>query len=84
MVREIAALLREATGESEEWSATITGATLIDDDLRLESIELVALAELLERRYGPGVDLLGHLAGLDLDGIIAFSVADLVRLVRQR
>jgi hypothetical protein len=78
---ELVGMLREATGESEAWARRITPATRLEDDLRLESVELTALGELIRRRHGDGVDLAGFLAGLDLDELIALSVGDLLAYV---
>jgi hypothetical protein len=78
---EIVAMLREVTGEDEEWSSRITEATRLEDDLRLESIEVAVLDKLMRERYGDGVDLNGYLAGLDLDETIALDVGDLMALV---
>ena len=55
----------------------ITPATTFNDDLALESIEFVALAELLQQRYGSSVDLLGLLAEKDIDQILAMTVGEL-------
>lgn len=80
LLREIALLLGEVTGEDEEWSDRITETTTLDDDLRLESIEVVALDAAMRERYGGGADLTGVLAGLDIDEAIEFSVGDLMTL----
>lgn len=56
--------------------------TMLGDDLELESIDLVTLAGHLEERYGERVNLAEFLAGLDIDSIIALTVGDLVRHVR--
>jgi acyl carrier protein len=52
--------------------------TTFNEDLALESIEFVALAELLHERYGTEVDLMGFLAEKDMEAILAMSVGDLV------
>jgi hypothetical protein len=83
VLAEIVAMLREVTGEDEAWAGRITEATRLEDDLRLESIELAALDQRLRDRYGDGVDLAGFLNGLDLDEIIALTVGDLIALVTQ-
>ncbi|RKN08434.1 acyl carrier protein [Streptomyces radicis] len=54
------------------------------DDLELESIDLVALAERLEERYGDRVNFAEFLADLDLDEIIALTVGRLVDHVAGR
>lgn len=80
---EIVALLQQATGEDEGWTAQISETTRLDGDLWLDSVELTALHELLRDRYGDHVDLLGFLTGLGLDEIDRLTVHDLVTLVEQ-
>jgi hypothetical protein len=81
LVAQIAALLREVTGEDEQWLAALGPHTRLDADLLLESIELAELGEALARRYGERVDLLAHVAGLDLDQIIELTIADVAAYV---
>ncbi|MDQ7910885.1 hypothetical protein RB614_40970 [Phytohabitans sp. ZYX-F-186] len=78
-VRELAGLLRDVTGEDERWGAAVTAASRLEDDLRLESVEVAALGEALRARWG--VDLPAYLAGLDLDELVALTVGDIARLV---
>jgi len=74
-------LLVEATGEDAEWAATLTPAARLEDNLRLDSLEVLAFADLLRTRFGDRVDLSAHLATLDLDELIALTVADVVAYV---
>lgn len=76
---ELAGMLREVTGEDERWAAAVTPQSRLEDDLRLESVEVTALGEALRARYG--VDLPAYLAGLDLDQLIDLTVGDIARLV---
>jgi acyl carrier protein len=78
---ELAGMLREVTGEGPRWAERIGPDSRLEDDLQLESLELAALGDLLKRRYGSGVDLVGYLAGLDLDQLIAVTVGDLLALL---
>ena len=78
-LREIAGLLRAVTGEDERWASALAPDTRLEDDLRLESVEVAALGEALRERWG--VDLPAYLAGLDLDQLIDLTVGDLARLV---
>jgi acyl carrier protein len=78
-LREIAGLLRAVTGEDERWAAAVAPESRLEDDLRLESVEIAALGEALRERWG--VDLPAYLAGLDLDQLIDLTVGDLARLV---
>lgn len=79
LVRELAGLLRAVTGEDEAWAGAITAASRLEDDLGLESGELAAWGDAVRDRYG--VDLVGYVAGLDLDQIIALTVGDVATLV---
>lgn len=81
LLRELTGMLREVTGEGDEWERRITPATRLEDDLQLESVELAALGELVRQRYGDRADLPAYLAGLDLDQLIALTVADLMAFV---
>lgn len=80
----VTGLLQEVLGDEWDDSFDITEATSFADDLELESIEFVALAEKLQEHYGQEVDFVAWISGLDLDGILALSVGDLVRFVEQR
>ena len=74
---QVVVLLREVTDDP---ALPIGAATRLDADLRLDSLEVAALAARL--RWLPGApDLLAHLAELDLDQLIALTAGDLARLV---
>jgi len=60
---------------------TIGLDTAFDEDLELESLEFVALAERLLQHYGGQVDFVAWLATMELDEIIALSVGDLVAFI---
>jgi acyl carrier protein len=77
LLAEVGAMLHQVCGDDGGEAAAITGATRLDGDLRLDSIEMAALGELLRNRYGARVDLPAYLAGLDIDQIIGLTVADL-------
>jgi hypothetical protein len=79
---EVTAMLRQVTGEDAGWASAVSATSRLDGDLRLESVEVVALGELMRAAHG-GTDLLGHLAGLDLDDLIALTVGDLADLVER-
>jgi acyl carrier protein len=81
---EIVGILLEVTRESAEWAVAITPNARLEVDLGMESIELLALAELLRSRYGDAVDLPAFVAGLDIDRIIGLSVGDVVEFVAAR
>ncbi|MFE9794070.1 acyl carrier protein [Streptomyces goshikiensis] len=78
ILTEITGMLVEIVGDEFLLSEEVTMRTTFNEDLALESIEFVALAELLHHRYGSGVDLMGFLAEKDMDAILAMSVGELV------
>lgn len=55
--------------------------TSFDQDLELESLEFVALAERLLQHYGGQVDFVAWLATMELDEIIGLTVGDLVAFI---
>ena len=73
--------LAAATGDESLLSIGINGATRLEGDLCLDSLDLAALSALLRDRYGTAVDLTGHVAGLDIDQIIGLTVADVAAYV---
>ncbi|MCL7493748.1 MULTISPECIES: phosphopantetheine-binding protein [Streptomyces] len=77
ILAEITDMLVRVVGDELLVVGEITPATTFNDDLALESIEFVALAELLQQRYGSSVDLLGLLAEKDIDQILAMTVGEL-------
>ncbi|MEV7414945.1 acyl carrier protein [Streptomyces sp. NPDC089919] len=75
---EITRMLADVVGEEFLLADEVTMETTFNDDLALESIEFVALAERLHQRYGAAADLMGFLAENDMEQILAMSVGDLV------
>ncbi|MFF4102061.1 acyl carrier protein [Streptomyces sp. NPDC001903] len=78
ILAEITGMLVEILGDEFLLAEEVTMSTSFNEDLALESIEFVALAELLHERYGAEVDLMGFLAEKDMDAILAMSVGELV------
>ena len=74
-------LIREVIGEDWELDAPITRETSFSEDLELESIEFVALAEKLQERYGSDVDFVDWLSGKELDEIIGLRVGAVVEYI---
>ena len=80
---DMAAALAAATGDESLLSAGISAATRLERDLCLDSLDLVALGALLRDRYGTAVDLVGYVAGLDIDEIIELTVGDVCDYVNR-
>ena len=55
----------------------------VGDDLELESIEFVALAEALQNRYGAQVDFVSWISQKELDEIIDLTVGDVVQFISE-
>jgi len=81
---DVVNVLIEVTGEDADWAAGITPASQLEGDLRLDSVEMLALADRLRARYGDTVDLPAHWAELDIDALIALTVNDVVAYLAQR
>jgi acyl carrier protein len=82
VVTTLTGMLGEVIGEDElEMLEEITLETSFNEDLELESIEFVALAELLMEHYGERVDFVAWIAELELEQIIEMSVGELVAFI---
>lgn len=80
---DMAAALAAATGDESLRSAPISTATRLEGDLFLDSLDLAALGALLRDRYGTAVDLVGYVAGLDIDEIIELTVGEVTDYVNR-
>jgi acyl carrier protein len=78
---EVVRILTEVVGEDFLLDTEITPDTTFSDDLALESIELVALAEKLQERYGERVNFVSFIGEMDLDGIMGMTVGKLAGYV---
>jgi acyl carrier protein len=78
---EVVRILTEVVGEDFLLDTEITPDTTFSDDLALESIELVALAEKLQERYGERVNFVSFVGEMDLDDIMAMTVGKLAGYV---
>ena len=83
MIAQIAAMVRDLVGDEGTWRGDIGPHTRLDGDLFLESVELAELGDALTRQYGESVDLTGYVARLDIDEIIALTVADVAGYVTE-
>jgi acyl carrier protein len=74
----VAGMIEEVIGEDWVRETPITMDTAFASDLEMESIELVALSEKLQERYGATIDFPTWLSSMDLDAIIGLTVGQLV------
>jgi acyl carrier protein len=77
----VARMIRGVIGEDWADDVAIGMDTSFSEDLELESIEFVALAEALRGEYGPRIDFAGWLAGMELKEILALRVGALVEFI---
>lgn len=82
VVADLTRMLGEVIGEDElAMLDEITLETSFNEDLELESIEFVALAELLMEHYGEQVDFVAWIADMELEQIIEMRVGELVAFI---
>lgn len=77
----VARLIREVIGEDWDLDQPITAETSFAEDLELESIEFVSLAEKLQQEFGGRVDFVPWLSNKELDEIIKLNVGDVVAYI---
>lgn len=81
---EVSRMLIDLIGEDYLLDVEVTMDTTFSDDLAVESVEFVALAEKLQDRYGERVDFAALIAEMELDEIIGMTVGQVVRYVADR
>lgn len=84
ILAEVTAMLVAVVGDELLVAGEVERGSSFHDDLAIESIEFVALAERLEERYGDRVDFMAFLAELDMDEILAMTVGTLVDHIAAR
>ena len=80
-LEDVARMVREVIAEDWALDVPITMETSFADDLELESIEFVALAEKLKLTYGKRVDFAAWLATMELKEIIGLRAGTLVEYI---
>jgi acyl carrier protein len=81
ILKTVSELVCEVIGEDWIEDISIGMETSFSQDLELESIEFVALAERLQDVYGEQVDFVAWLSAMELDAIIGLSVGQLVEYI---
>jgi len=68
---------------NEDWVHVIEidSATRFNDDLEIESIEFIKIANAIQQHYGARLDVAGWLSGKGIHELIALSVGDLSNYV---
>jgi acyl carrier protein len=81
IVATIGRLVHEVIGEEDGFALDIDADSSFSEDIEIESIEFVALAEALQTTYGERIDLIAWLGELDLDEIIDLTVGELAEFI---
>jgi acyl carrier protein len=81
VLHKLAGLIRATIAEDWVKDVPISDETSFNEDLELESIEFVALAEKLQTEYGGRVDFAGWLANKELGEIIGLRVGQVVDFI---
>ncbi|CAM2068496.1 Carrier domain-containing protein [Sulfidibacter corallicola] len=74
-------LIREVIQEKWIDDVEITRDTVFSEELELDSIELVVLAEKINNRFGDHLNFAKHLSGMELEAIVALTVGDIVEFI---
>jgi acyl carrier protein len=83
VLESVAQMVREVIGEEWAEDVPIGMQTSFAQDLELESIEFVALAEKLKAKYGRSVDFAAWLGAMELAQILALRVGQLVEFIER-
>jgi acyl carrier protein len=81
VLKDLDRILVEVVGDDLLLDEPLSMETSFNDDLQLESIEFVALAEELLNTYGERVDFVNWMAGMELDDVVALTAGDVVNFV---
>lgn len=73
----VADIIRRTVAEDWIEDYDIRADTRFNDDLELESIEFVKIADALQAHYGRQLDISGWLSGKSIQELIGLSVGDL-------
>jgi acyl carrier protein len=78
VLADVRAMIADVIGDEYVSETEIDLDTAFYADLEIESIELIALGEALQARYGDHIDFPAWIATMEVDDIIAMRVGQLV------
>jgi len=84
VLEQIIGVIREAVNEDWIEDFDIEADTSFNDDLELESVEFVEIAEKLQLHFGSRINFIEWLSAMNLDQIISLTVGDLERYVSSK
>lgn len=82
VLEQIIGIIRVTVNEDWIQDFDIDASTRFNDDLELESIEFVGIAEKIQEHFGKHIGFLEWLSGMKIEQIIALTVGDLADFVR--
>lgn len=83
ILQQVIAVIRDAIAEDWVQDFEIDADTSLNNDLEIESIEFVSIADRLQKKFGSRVDLIGWLSQQNIEELIAMTVGDIVDFVDQ-
>ncbi len=83
ILQNVVAAIREAIAEDWVQDFEIDRDTSFNDDLEIESIEFVAIADSLQKKFGD-LQLIDWLSKRDINQLIALTVGDVVAFIENR
>ncbi|QCX28870.1 acyl carrier protein [Nocardioides jishulii] len=81
VLADLERILLEVVGDDLLMDGPLEMETSFSDDLQLESIEFVALAEELLNTYGEKVDFVAWMSGMELDQVVSLTAGEVVDFV---
>lgn len=81
VLADLERILLEVVGDDLLLDGPLTPETSFSDDLQLESIEFVALAEELLNTNGEKVDFVSWMSAMELDEVVALTAGGVVEFV---
>lgn len=83
ILQQVVAAIREAIAEDWIHDFEIDMDTSFNDDLEIESIEFVAIADVLQKKFGD-LQLIDWLSKRDINELIALTVGDVVVFIENK
>lgn len=84
VLAQVIDIIRQTVDEDWIHEFDIDAETSFNDDLELESIEFVGIAERIQAHFGRHIGFLDWLSSMKIDDIIALRVGDLAEFVHGR
>lgn len=77
LLNEVIALVRAAINEDWILDMEMDADTSLNRDLEIESMDFVAIANLMQQQYGDVLDIAAWLSGKDIKQLVNLTIGDL-------